>query len=67
MAGEGNFTPLEYRNGLALFLRKGMWFWSQRMLQTDTQNEKIKLLRSNQTVTQPALVEIFASLIMNAV
>ena len=67
MAGKGKYTPLEHRNGLALFLRRGMWSWSQQILQTNTKNEKNKPVHLNQAATQPVLVEIFASLIMNAV
>lgn len=44
-AALGELLPLEARNGLALFLRRGMWSWAQAPIVTETAPRAERLSR----------------------
>lgn len=68
MAALGDALPPEARNGLMLFLRRGMWGWARALAAASTPEQPIRSLSSNSAASHPrrAVIQAFASMAMNA-
>jgi hypothetical protein len=64
MAALGEPLPPESRNGLSLFLRKGMWAWAQTLAVDNNHKHPICLSSSTSIASHQhkAVIQIFAAM-----
>lgn len=68
MAALGEPLPPEARNGLMLFLRRGMWGWARMLDAASVRQEPIHTLssKSSESCERKAVMYVFAAMAMNA-
>jgi hypothetical protein len=66
-AAFGEAVPIETRNGLALFLRRGMWGWAQAAAVLNTSaGSACRSARPDIEPDQRNVIELFAAMAMSA-
>ena len=65
-AALGDVLPPEARNGLALFLRRGMWGWARALATADAEDQSIRSSSKPTTAYEhTAVIHVFAAMAMN--